>query len=197
MPFESCGSTDVNLGRVFESSDRHIVFISDTDVTLENSGQLNGYLFLPNGTKKRVVDLGPGTGGNRRGDVSWTEDRNGNRIEFSVQAFGNPYAIKDSIGRDINISRNSNYTSISFKGFGGASREIRVLNDGDYLRTTQPSDSATCKTNAELFADGDPGASDYLADANYCPAFPHLPASCYRTGDRINLDTTYTGSWLE
>src|SRR5207302_9803639 len=88
--------------------------------------------------------------------IIWTRDRNGNRIDYTYEP--GPYnkrliQITDSIGRivhiDYDVSEPDPYgrcTKITFKGFSGQDRIIRISRDADLshlLRTTQPGDPTT------------------------------------------------------
>ena len=108
-----------------------------------------GYLMLRDGTRYRID----------AGLVTWMQDRNGNRINFfynSQDPFGHPDGrvtrIVDSLNRQINIAYDVNAGApygvcdqLTFSGFGGAQRTIRVsktnmsnaLRSGFVIRTTR------------------------------------------------------------
>ncbi len=122
-------------GTVFVTADgSSATFVSDTainDSIMIGAYQNiypSGYLMLRDGTRYRIVD----------GNVTWMQDRNGNRVTFGAAG------ITDSLGRTITIEYNIQDISpyglcdrITFKGFGGASRVIRVskTNLGGALRS--------------------------------------------------------------
>jgi RHS repeat-associated protein len=134
---EICGSTTTfNRGRVFKTADGSAAtFISDTDVTdslFVGSGIIGagGYLMLKDGTRYRIEG----------GIVKWIRDRNGNKITFGgtengcgiLTGCGQPTTITDSLNRTVSIEYNVNDSQygqcdrITYKGFGGQDRIIRV-----------------------------------------------------------------------
>jgi RHS repeat-associated protein len=146
-----------NRGRVFKTADgTAATFIADADVYDSIfSGfiaPMTGYLMLRDGTRYRFDN----------GDVTWIRDRNGNKISFSYGSGST--TIVDSLNRQILIEYNVTEPSpyglcdrISFTGFGGADRIIRISKKSlsQVLRTTQPGDSATVKTYQQLFPELD------------------------------------------
>jgi len=116
-----CSSSTVGASRgtVFKTKDGSgATFISDTTINdktslpLSSTGSWNlnvsGYLILSDGTRYRIDG----------GDVSWIRDRNGNLI----------YSQQDAIGRTVGITTSSDGSEdqLTYKGFGGAVRTIRV-----------------------------------------------------------------------
>ena len=125
-------------GRVFVTSDGSAAtFISDVEINDHSDstdpyssppGELaypTGYLFMRDGTCYRIGD----------GGVVWMRDRNGNRITFQYE-FINPNwrtTITDSLNRVVTIDKRLHdpvsgreYDLIAYKGFGGASRTIKL-----------------------------------------------------------------------
>ena len=121
-------------GRVFATSDGSAAtFISDTDINdhSETGDPFSlpqelvypaGYLFMRDGTCYRIDG----------GKVLWIRDRNGNRMTFSY-GVGGVFNITDSLNRVVTIDysvhdpvRNQNYDLITYKGFGGAARTIKL-----------------------------------------------------------------------
>jgi RHS repeat-associated protein len=105
-------------------------FISDQairDVLAATSGPWvtypSGYLKLADGTTYRIVS----------GHVQWLRDRNGNRISFGYDSNTRVNVVTDSLNRLVTIEYNVQDGTyglcdrISFKGFGGATRVLRVL----------------------------------------------------------------------
>jgi RHS repeat-associated protein len=159
MPLRVCGGGGQGVGRIFEStSGDFVTFITDTDIYSSCYGisgctdNPDGYLYFRDGTKSRVVG----------GKILWTQDRNGNKIEYTYDpnynfpnALPRVTSIKDSIGREIDIAYDVSEPSpyglcnkITYKGFGGQQDKIiRVSLDDDLshnlLRTTQPGDATT------------------------------------------------------
>ena len=145
-----------NRGRVFKTADgTSATFISDTDVQDSiYSGPfvvtpMTGHLMLRDGTCYRFDN----------GDVTWIRDRNGNKISFSYNGLTST-TITDALNRQVFIEYDVTEPSpyglcdrITFKGFGGASRVIRISKKtlSDVLRTTQTGDSVTVKTYRQLF----------------------------------------------
>ena len=113
-----------NRGTVFTSvAGEAMTFVSDTsitDVQCLSSCSLFGYLRFADGTTYRID-----------GGVTWMRDRNGNKISF---VYGSGVTtITDSLNRLITITYNVNdgppygiCDRITYKGFGGATRTIRV-----------------------------------------------------------------------
>ena len=122
-----CSSvTGASRGTVFISHDGEaMTFISDTTIYDRNTpgGSAlypSGYLMLRNGTRYRFDN----------GTVTWLRDRNGNRLSFT---YGSSTIITDSLNRQVTIAYNVADVApygvcdqITFKGFGGAPRVIRV-----------------------------------------------------------------------
>ncbi|HYC61224.1 MAG TPA: RHS repeat-associated core domain-containing protein [Thermoanaerobaculia bacterium] len=138
-------------GTVFVSTDgTSATFISDEPISdYRDDGDMpqvisqfgpSGELLLKDGTRYRIDG----------GAVSSLRDRNGNTITWTGQA-----AI-DPLGRRFDVvpaAGSIPYDQISFKGYAGQSRVIRVWYDslGDLLRNTQSGDSIITKTYRSLF----------------------------------------------
>lgn len=118
-------------GKVFQTADGTFAsFVSDDDVYDDLiPGNANyvasvrnptGTMLLRDGTRYRI----------QNGLVTWMRDRNGNRLEFIHQTVGVLYPrvvqITDSLNRVVTVSYETNQDVIRWKGFGRASREIRV-----------------------------------------------------------------------
>lgn len=138
--------TAYNRGTVFVTSDGSAAtFISDTnifDYQFDNPGNIppSGYMMLRNGTRFRV------DGGN----VTWMRDRNGNKLTFTYSGL-RMTSVTDSLNRQVTISYNSGagtYDQITFKGFGGATRTIKVY--FNYLNSLLRSDF-TMLTTGQMF----------------------------------------------
>lgn len=117
--------TAYNRGTVFVTSDGSAAtFISDTnifDYQFDNPANAppSGYMMLRNGTRFRI------DGGN----VTWMRDRNGNKLTFTYDVFERVTSVTDSLNRQVTISYNTGagtYDQITYKGFGGATRNIKV-----------------------------------------------------------------------
>jgi len=145
-----CGGTGFNRGTVFVTADGSAAtFISDTAVyDIAGTGTLypSGYLMLRNGLRYRIDS----------GQVSWMRDRNGNELTFGYGQYG-VTSITDSLNRQITVSyadfQTVFFDQISFKGFGGASRSIRINYSAlhNVLRTNRPGDLSTVQTLHALF----------------------------------------------
>ena len=136
-----CDATGFNREKNFVTADGSAAtFVSDTDVvdyiTVPNAGNdlfyPSGYLLLRDGTRYRFDS----------GKVTWLRDRNGNKISFNYDSFKRATVIKDSLNREVTITYATSsvlYDEIVYKGFGGASRTIRVnyayLQDPGSLRS--------------------------------------------------------------
>lgn len=88
--------------------------------------------------------------------MSWIQDRNGNRITFSYDGNHRVSQVVDSLNRQVNITYDgsaatdcsAHYDEITFKGFGGAARSIKIWHQ--CLSSTLRSDF-TIKTYTQLF----------------------------------------------
>ena len=131
-----CITPALNRGKVFVTDDgESMTFISDTDVldagqisSVEAKFTVTGYLLMKDGTRYRIED----------GVVKWIRDNNGNQIklEYSRATNFDPWMLSkvtDSLGRIVNITYcmigMNNYDEISFQGFAGAPKSIRVYYD--------------------------------------------------------------------
>jgi YD repeat-containing protein len=116
-----------NRGTVFVTADgTTATFVSDWDIRDDPTfGQgfydsyPDGYLMLRDGTRFRVDD----------GFISWMRDRNGNKVTFSPDFSRQVTTITDSLNRQITVSypaQTTGVTEITYKGFGGAVRTIKI-----------------------------------------------------------------------
>lgn len=116
-------------GTIFVTADgTAATFISDTvirDSAQSTSAGLypSGYLALRDGTRLRID----------AGLVSWMRDANGNKLSFTYDAFRRVTQIADSLNRTVTITYQVSDVApyglsdqITYKGFGGATRTIRV-----------------------------------------------------------------------
>jgi YD repeat-containing protein len=81
----------------------------------------NGYLLLKDGTRFRIDE----------DKVSSMRDRNGNKVSFGYDNFKRVTSVTDSLNRQVtitydNVSGGETFDQISYKGFGGASRTVKV-----------------------------------------------------------------------
>lgn len=139
-----------NRGKVFVSNDgTGVTFISDSDIIdLFTPGTFDpqfpfspsGYLLLGDGTRYRIDN----------GLTTWIHDRNHNYLYFDYDGSGRVRSIRDSLNRRVTINYGVTDSApygtcdqITYSGFGGASRTIRISYDRlhNALRTTQPGDS--------------------------------------------------------
>jgi len=127
-----------NRGKVFVTSDgSSATFVSDWDIVDDPTNGQGGYddrpdgvLLLKDGTRLRVDD----------GKISWMHDRNGNKVSFAYDFLRRVTGVTDSLGRQTTITYPSGgvtFTSITFKGFGRATRTIKIgqTNLGSALRS--------------------------------------------------------------
>ena len=106
---------------------------------------------LRDGTRFRVDD----------GKISWVRDRNGNKASFTYDISRRVTSITDSLNRLVTISypsQTTGFTQISYKGFGGAARSIKIgqTNLANALRS-----GYSMQTIGQLFPElngGGPGA---------------------------------------
>ena len=132
-----------NRGKVFFAGDGSAAtFISDEDVkdstpAGDGSASPTGHVRFSDGTTYRIEG----------GEIVWIRDRNGNKVTPTT----------DALGRQVTVTLTDYQTTlfdqISYKGFGGAQRNIKVWYGplSEILRVTQPGDSATIKTYYQLF----------------------------------------------
>ena len=119
-------------GKVFVTTDGSgATFIADNSILdfvivgqslPEYYSTITGYMMLRDGTRYRIDD----------GLVSWIRDRNGNKISFSYSNM-RVTTITDSLNRQVTIAYDVNEggsygvcDKITYKGFGGATRLIRI-----------------------------------------------------------------------
>jgi RHS repeat-associated protein len=166
---ENTYSGDVNFcdifltnarGRVFSTFDGSaITFISDAVINdfygrdQKHVPNPTGYMLMRDGTRYRLES----------GLVQWLQDRNGNRLTFHYNSYNDVDLITDSLNRTVTIDYSYQYTGTSdphalydeihYKGFGGASRSVKIYFKKlkDCLRTTQSYDSTTTKWYTDLF----------------------------------------------
>lgn len=138
-----------NRGKVFVSDDGSgVTFISDEDISDAYDGgpseqiRPSGHLLLPDGSRYRISD----------GYVSWIRDRNGNKTSFGY-GFEGLTSVTDSLNRQVTIAYlydetvSQFYDEITYKGFGGAERKIRVW----YKILSQVLRSGSAQTFHNLF----------------------------------------------
>jgi len=146
-----CSGTGFNRGTIFVTADGSAAtFIADAPIHDQPGNFTNfvsGYLLLPNGLRYRIDS----------GQVTWMRDRNGNKLSFAYGASG-VTSITDSLNRQITISyadfnQSIFYDQISFKGFGGAARTIRINYSQlhNVLRTNRAGDLSNVQTYYSLF----------------------------------------------
>ncbi|MDQ1637076.1 MAG: hypothetical protein QOF62_415, partial [Pyrinomonadaceae bacterium] len=123
------GAGGASRGTIFVTADgTTATFISDAAINdYYLPGQAitypSGYLLMRDGLRYRIDN----------GLVSWMRDRNGNRLTFTYDASQRVTMITDSLNRQMNIAYDYSDASpyglcdrITFNGFGGAQRIIRV-----------------------------------------------------------------------
>jgi RHS repeat-associated protein len=179
---DSCGISDPHAtlrGKVFVTKDGSgVTFISDVNIYDNRWGSGPEYRYFPSGLMKMrdgtIFRIDTGT-------VTWIRDSNGNKISYeyfpAVAPYIGQYAnlfpgkvkkITDPLGRQINFTYNNptgvateRYDEISYTGFGGQARTIRVY----YVRLEHAlRESATLQTYCQLSVDCDSLFSSYLAN---------------------------------
>ena len=139
------GQVGPSRGTVFVSADGSAMTFT-SDIAINDNTSLNvpvlsaatGNLQMRDGTRYRI----------RNGRVDWIRDRNGNQLTFTYEEpFGRLLQITDSLGRKVNITYQSTaqpYDDITFTGFNGSIRHIRIGSDStpglrsDYQPLTWP-----------------------------------------------------------
>jgi RHS repeat-associated protein len=153
-----CQINPPSRGTVFETADgTSATFVSDSVIYDEvYPGGLgydlttSGFILLNNGTRYRIDNS----------KVSWQQDNNGNKITYEytiVNGFSRISKITDSLNREINfeygvqdITPYGLCDRITYKGFGGATRTVRISlkNLGDNLAS-----GYSIQTMGQLFPD--------------------------------------------
>lgn len=124
-------SSGYNRQKTFVTADgTSATYISDDDIidayswseAGEDEFRTSGYMMLRDGTRFRIDN----------GTITWMRDRNGNKLSFTYDYGKRVTGITDSLNRqvtityDISTGGSTYYDQISFKGFGGASRTIKI-----------------------------------------------------------------------
>jgi RHS repeat-associated protein len=151
-----------NRGTVFVSAGgSSITFVSNQAITDVYSGHgltapLSGYLMMADGTRYQISE----------GLVTSIRDRNGNQLTYSYYGNVNSpwserrvHTVTDSVGRTVTVvyagtaPANAPYDQISFNGFGGVQRTIKIWrgNLGSALRTDRAGDYPSPRTYGQLF----------------------------------------------
>ena len=135
-----------NRGTVFVTADgTTATFISNSDIHETAYGleamPADGYVKLRDGTHFCVDD----------GVVTWMRDRNGNKVTFGRDVMTRVTSITDSLNRVVTITyptTTTGFTQISFKGYGGATRTIKV---GQTSLANALRSGYTMQTGSQLF----------------------------------------------
>lgn len=124
-------SSGFNRQKIFVTADgTSATYISDEDIidaywyseAGEDEFRTSGYMMLHDGTRFRLDN----------GNITWMRDRNGNKITFTYDYLRRVTAITDSLNRQVTVAYDIDsgnftfYDQISFKGFGGAARTIKI-----------------------------------------------------------------------
>jgi YD repeat-containing protein len=140
-------TTGFNRGTVFTTSDgSSATFNSDADISdwvyADETPNFppSGSLVMRDGTRFRVDG----------GLVTWMRDRNGNKVTFSYDTNQRVTTITDSLNRQTTVTYGQvgGYDQITFKGFGGTTRTIKVYQS--YLQSALRSDFSL-QTYQQLF----------------------------------------------
>src|SRR6185369_652971 len=149
--------TAYNRGATFVTADGSAAtFVSDSnifDYQYDNPANIppSGYMMLRDGTRFRVDN----------GNVTWMRDRNGNKITFAYDLYQRMTAVTDSLNRQVNINYSAGggaYQEITYKGFGGATRSLKVYFAA--LSNVLRSDF-TLLTTGQMFAELNGAGSGY------------------------------------
>src|SRR5690349_2625432 len=149
--------TAYNRGTVFVTADGSAAtFISDTnifDYQYDNPADIppSGYMMLRDGMRFRVDN----------GNVTWMRDRNGNKLTFVYDSYQRMTSVTDSLNRQVTVNYSAGggaYQEITFKGFGGATRSIKVYfaSLSTYLRS-----DFTLLTTGQMFPELNGAGSCY------------------------------------
>ncbi|MET0624140.1 MAG: RHS repeat-associated core domain-containing protein [Pyrinomonadaceae bacterium] len=147
-------------GKVFVSADgTAATFLSDANISdpvmAPSLVYPSGLLMLADGTRYRI-DLGV---------VTWMRDRNGNRMAFAYDPYYRVTNVTDSLNRQVTVTYANlttvMYDQITYKGFGGEQRTIKVWhsNLGQALRA-----GYSLQTYGQLFPELSNGAGAYDPD---------------------------------
>ncbi len=116
-----------NRGTIFVTADGNTAtFVSDWDIRDDPTfgqgfydARPDGYMMFKDGTRFRVDD----------GTVSWMRDRNGNKVTFGYDFLRRVTSVTDSLNRQVTFTyptTTTGFTQISYKGYGGAARTIKI-----------------------------------------------------------------------
>ena len=122
-----CSANTRSRGQVFVShaDAGFITFVSSATIydqcaILTYSNGISGYLYFPDGARYEISN----------GLITKTRDRNGNLLSFTYDVNKRVTNITDSLNRQVTVSyadmSSVFYDQISYKGFGGASRTLKV-----------------------------------------------------------------------
>ncbi len=158
----ACGSANLSRGKIFVTSDgSSMTFVSDLPIVDQSYASVaelapTGYLMFRDGTSYRV----------QGGAVTEIRDRNGNKLTFDygppnpeLGSAPNVSEITDQLNRKITICYASTqtcpnaapYDQITYTGFGGATRTIRIRYDS-LSNLLRPGSGYTTKGVARLQA---------------------------------------------
>lgn len=141
MSYPPCSLNGLNRGTVFVSKRQPgMTFISDIqigDAPYFGFGRIAGLLKFPDGTVYRYDEIPHCSSWGCWYSVrlAWIRDANGNKTTFGYTDFGygdKLTSIKDSLNRQITIEYNLNqapygsHDKLTYKGFGGANRVVRI-----------------------------------------------------------------------
>src|SRR6185503_10554607 len=122
------GASTRSRGQVFVTyvGSEFVTFVSNatiydlTSTSSVYSDGLSGYLYFPDGARYEISN----------GTVMKIRDRNGNLVTFAYDGDKRVTSITDSLNRQVSVTyanlSSTFYDQISYKGFGGAQRTIKV-----------------------------------------------------------------------
>lgn len=158
---DNCSSPGaISRGTIFVTADGSAAtFISDTTIWDDSPSALadavypvSGDLYFRDGARYRIDS----------GNVTSIRDRNGNQTTISYTNDFRPWKAEDPLKRTVTVSYRpggASYDEITYRGFGGASRKIRV--NYAMLSTRLREDFPGLPSGPQLFPELNGATSDY------------------------------------
>ncbi|MGA9772165.1 MAG: RHS repeat-associated core domain-containing protein [Blastocatellia bacterium] len=159
QPGTGCSTSSISRGTIFVTADgTSMTFISDTPIVdtriTSGSGTLisvSGILLMRNGLRYRIDS----------GRVTWIKDRNGNKLSFDYNEFGQVTTITDSLSRVVHVNymvSDPTYglvDQLTFNGVNGVQRVVSIANYTPLANAFRPGAGYSVKTYKQLFPEID------------------------------------------